>query len=202
MTRNNTIRTLFAVLALLAVAGGIANAQQAPMVNRGMMGQGMAGTGGTGGNMMMSDVPLDVQRKMIEQQIKFQKDNATLMTNIRVGRMELHELWLDSMPNTDKIIAKMRDLDKLEMQLKENRVSNMVAMYNLLPPDLKKGAMMRFRRMMMGQGMMGQGMMMGRGMMMGQGMTCPMMGGMGMSSGMMGMDDPMGSDSEEQMSGD
>ena len=74
--------------------------------------------------------------------------------DLATARMELDELWLDDNPSADRIVAKMQDLDKLELQLRENEARRRLAICKLLPADLRRG----FLRRHAGEGTAGPGM--------------------------------------------
>jgi len=128
---------------------------------------------GMGMGMMMPDLPVEVRRKIHEQRMKSFQDVAKLRTDIAYKRMEMQGLWLEDEPNPDKIIAKMKEISKLELDLKEKQLDNWFETYKLVPKDMRKEFMKQgcpCPGMGMGRGKgMGQGMGMGRGMGMGQG---------------------------------
>lgn len=141
-----------AFIALLALIVGVASAQMPPMpmpqADKGMPEIGYRE------NPQTESAPPDVQRKIIELNIGFTRDNAQLTTDVATTRMELEELWLDDNPSADRIVAKMQDLDKLELQLRENEVRKELAICNLLPADLRRD----FLRLPVGKGTAGPGM--------------------------------------------
>jgi hypothetical protein len=140
----------FAFIGLLAFITGVASAQMPPLpqADKGMPEMGWRESPQTVG------APLDVQRKIIELNIRFTRDNAQLTTDVATARMELEELWLDDNPSADRIVAKMQDLDKLELQLRENEVRRRLAICKLLPADLRRG----FLKRRAGKGTAGPGM--------------------------------------------
>lgn len=163
----NKLRWL-AVLALvvgLIVVGSLYAQKQHPKVSEAKtdieMSESDTGPGPMG---MMMDLPPDVEKKMIEQQMKFRKEIAPIEQDMEQKRMEMRLLWLDEEPSADKIIAKMSEINKIEMQLEEKHIRNRLAVYNILPKENRK----QFLRgccggMGPGMGMMGQGPMMGMG---------------------------------------
>lgn len=145
-------KRLPAFIALLALIVGVALAQMPPapmpQADKGMPEMGWRESP------QAESAPPDVQRKIIELNIKFTRDNAQLATDIATARMELDELWLDDNPSADRIVARMQDLDKLELQLRENEVRKRLTIYHLLPVDLRRG----FLRRHAGKGTAGPGM--------------------------------------------
>jgi len=167
---------LLTAIGLLILAAGIAFAQGHPSTPPAQTPQGgprMQNRIGSDHPNPMAELTPEVQKQLIDLRIKFVQDNAQLMANIATARMELQELWLDDNPSADKIAAKVQDLDKLQLQLKLNRITNQIAILNLLPPDLKKAFLQMHRRFGMGHGRMGRGMK-------GQGVGMGMRPGMGM----------------------
>jgi len=172
-----------AAVACLLLVATVVSAQQGMPATQQPMGMGTMNRP-MGGNQMMAhgmvnnpmmQMSPDMQKKVMDQMIKFIRDNSKLITDVVTGRMELKELWLDDNPNSDQIVAKMHAVNVNAEQLRENMVASMIAFYNTLPDTMKKEFMMMHRRMMdqhgMGMGMMGMGMMgMGSDMMMGSGM--------------------------------
>jgi Spy/CpxP family protein refolding chaperone len=191
-------RKTLAVVMVLLMAGSVLFAQAAEKKEAtpapacggqcGMMqGSGtMMGTkSGMGMGMGMQDMmpylTPDVRKKLIDQKIKFTRDNAALRTDLRVKQLEMKALWLDDEPNADNIIAKMREINKLMLQLKENEINNRFAIYKLIPAEQRKGFWKGMGAMGPGNcsgGMGGCGM--SRCGMSGMGMGCAGMGGMGM----------------------
>jgi hypothetical protein len=143
----------FAFIGLLAFITGVSSAQMPPMSPMPQADKGMPEMGWRESPQTES-APPDVQRKIIELNIRFTRDNAQLTTDVATARMELEELWLDDNPSADRIVAKMQDLDKLELQLRENEVRRRLAICKLLPADLRRG----FLRMHAGKGTAGPGM--------------------------------------------
>ena len=136
-------KTTLIAAALLLLAGGLVYAQMQPQSapvapgEAGMQAPGPRGNPPAEG--AMHQISKDVQRKIMQQRIKFTRDNAQLRVDIEVARMELEALWLADEPSADDIIAKMRDLDKLELQLRENEVRNRLAISKLMPEGMKMG---------------------------------------------------------------
>lgn len=111
----------------------------------------------------MPDLSPEVHRKLIEQEIKFVKETAPLRAELEQKRLELRLLWLEETPNADKIIAKLNELNKLQMQLREKEIRNRFAASNLVPTEFRQEFLRgRGPRMGMGPGM-GCGMMCGMG---------------------------------------
>lgn len=142
---NRSILALSGIVLLLTTATSAQpNMPPAPGVEKkivniethGGMGDFGMGMGGMRG--MMPDLPPDVERKIVQQRIKFARDNAKLMGDIAAARMEMRLVWLDEKPSADKVIAKMRELNRLQLQLRENRINQQFAIQNLLPENMKK----------------------------------------------------------------
>jgi len=105
------------------------------------------------------------RRKLVEQRIKFMKQEGPLQTDLRVKQAELALLWLDDEPNEDRIVAKARDIQKVKDQLEELKLRQRIARLKLMTPEQRK--MMQMRGMPgMGRGAAGlrAGRGMGRGM--------------------------------------
>jgi len=190
--KNTRVLVAIAVTLLAVVAIGVLYAQPKEMPKAGKsikiekseeMDTDMPG-------MMMPDMPPDVQKKLIEQQMKLVKETSPLRADLEQKQLEMRLLWLDDEPNADKIVAKLSDINKVEMQLKEKEIRNRLAIHNLLPTEMRKN-FLRGCCGGMGQGMSmmgpGTGMcpcggtgMCHMGMGAGKGMGQGMMGGMGM----------------------
>jgi Spy/CpxP family protein refolding chaperone len=124
---------------------------------------------GMGMGMMMPDMPVEVRRKVHEQRMKSFPEVAKLRTDVAYKHMEMRGLWLEDEPNLDKIVAKMKEIAKLELDLKEKQLNNWFEIYKVMPKELRKDFMQRGCPGM-GEGMCpGMGSGMGRGMGMGRG---------------------------------
>jgi hypothetical protein len=189
--KSHKVLVIGAVL-LAVIAVGILSAQkaEAPTVEKKVMKMEKGGTcPGMGGmekgmdmpGMMMPDLPPDIEKKVLDLQIKFIKETASLNADLAQKHLEMRQLWLDDEPNADKIVAKMNEIAKVQMQLHEKGIRNRLAVYGLMPKEMRKG----FLRgccggMRAGMGMMQPGMGMCGGMCGGMG------GGMNMGPGGMG----------------
>jgi hypothetical protein len=107
-------------------------------------------------------LPRDIQRSLIQRQIKFLKDNAALYSDLAQKQLELRLLWLDSVPNTNQLAAKMDQINQDQLKLQQNMLSAQLGDYNLLPGSMRLGYMSGGYGMgpgMMGYYGMGPGMM-------------------------------------------
>jgi Spy/CpxP family protein refolding chaperone len=195
-----------AILCLLAVSPVVAAEPQSEVkkevkvVTKGGMGpcgqcrKGMPMEAGMPGT-MMPDLPPDVERKMVEQQMKFVKETAPIKSDLAVRRLEMRLLWLDDNPNADKLIAKLGEINQLMLQLQSKAITRRLATYSLLPPAMKKDFL---KGGCGGMGMMGMGSEMCPG---GEGMRMEMgMGkGMGMCSGLCGAGMGMGAGGQKRV---
>ncbi|MEO0108059.1 MAG: periplasmic heavy metal sensor [candidate division WOR-3 bacterium] len=129
-----------AAIALLGLLwAGVAYAQESKTKERVVVSKATAhAMMPPGGEGMMPELPADIQKKLLDQEMKLLKDNAPIRSEIELKRLEMRQLWLDPEPNADKLIAKLREINKLEMQLRENELSNRLAIYRLLPEEHRK----------------------------------------------------------------
>jgi hypothetical protein len=85
----------------------------------------------------LGHIPAEVKRKVIEQRMKFVNDNAKLIADLVVGKMQLKLLKLDDNLSPEKVMAKKAELEKAKGQLKENMMRHHLAVLGVVPPDFR-----------------------------------------------------------------
>lgn len=82
-------------------------------------------------------LPPEAMKTVLEHNLKFRKETKELRSQVEEMRSELDLLWLEEKPDVDKIVAKMTDLNKLQLELREKRIRNRFATAQLLPEKLR-----------------------------------------------------------------
>jgi hypothetical protein len=80
---------------------------------------------------------VEVKRKVIEQKMKFVNDNAKLIADLVVGKMQLKLLKLEDNLSPEKVMAKQAELEKAKGQLKENFMRHHLAVLSVVPPEFR-----------------------------------------------------------------
>lgn len=175
-------RVLTALIAVAATAG-FAFAQPmpgCPMAAAGAPAPAMApGTDmgmGMPGMPMMQGMPELTNEQQDKMDIARQNHIRAILpieTDIQIKEMELDALWRADNPDGKKIVAKVREIGALRSQAEIERVSHMLAVYQILTPEQRKSFRpgMGGPRGVMGgmRGGMGKGKGRGMGRMMGRG---------------------------------
>jgi hypothetical protein len=86
---------------------------------------------------LFDELPLAAMKTVMEQNLKFRKETKELRNQVEETRSELDLLWLEDAPSADRIVAKMRELDRLELELCEKEVRQRFATAQLLPEEVR-----------------------------------------------------------------
>jgi len=86
---------------------------------------------------LAGELPPEAIKTVLTENLKFRKETKELRNQLEGARSELDLLWLDDEPNAEKIVAKMKELDKLKLELREKEIRNRFATAQLLPEKLR-----------------------------------------------------------------
>jgi Spy/CpxP family protein refolding chaperone len=121
----------------------------------------------------MPRLTFEQRRKLVEQRIRFLKQEGPLQTDLKVKQAELALLWLDDEPNEDRIVAQAREIQKVKGQLEELQLRRRIARLKLMTPEQRE---LMQSRGMPGMGRRPAGFRAGRGMARGADRGFPGMG--------------------------
>ncbi|MEO0079333.1 MAG: periplasmic heavy metal sensor [candidate division WOR-3 bacterium] len=114
---------MFCLLTLL-VAGPVLVRAQEPEPDEAMM--------------VGPDLPLELERKMVEIELRYIRPIAELKADLAVKRFELRRLWLAEKPDSKAILAKAKELEGIRAKLAETRLKQRLEMMELLPIEQRR----------------------------------------------------------------